>query len=71
MSKLKFPTDRKINSTDNNGYAEGFRDENLLQKDLLDTEIPEDDLLPEEMHETGEKNRDIYNEEGYTHDPGR
>jgi len=71
MTRLKFPTDRRINSTENNGYAEGVRDENLVEKDLLDTEIPETDLIPSLTDETGVKKRPVYNEEGYTNHPGR
>jgi len=44
-----------------------MRDENLVTKDLIDTEIPEDDILPEAIRETGEAIRDTYNEEGFKH----
>jgi len=70
MAKLKFPTDRMINSTENNGYAKGLRDENLIEKNLIDTEIPETDLIPALTDETGIGKRPVYNEEGYIHHPG-
>lgn len=70
MSKLKFPTDRQINSTENNGYAEGVRDENLWEKDLIDTEIPEADILPIKTNETGVEKRPVYNEQGYKYQIG-
>lgn len=64
-NKVQYPTDRQINSTENNGYAEGYRDENLVSKDLLDTEISEDDMLPKAVRENDEAIRDTYNEEGF------
>lgn len=70
MKKVQYRTDRKINSTENNGYAEGLRDEQLVSKDLLDTEIPDSDILPQAINETGEEVREVYNEEGYTNRPG-
>ncbi|MDL2256298.1 hypothetical protein LJC38_06910 [Parabacteroides sp. OttesenSCG-928-K15] len=65
MKKLRYTTDRMINSTENNGYAEGYRDENLIEQNLLDTEIPEDDMIPDVVSETRVAGREVYNEEGY------
>ena len=68
MKKIKFPTDRMRNSTDNNGYAEGFRDETLWEEDIVDTDVPFDDEIPDDVDETGEADRPVYNEEGYRSD---
>lgn len=65
MKKLKFDTDRKIESTDNNEYSEGLRDENLVEQDGWDSEIPLDDYIPDIIDETGEEDVEMYNEEGY------
>lgn len=70
MSKLRFSSDRSINTTENNEYAEGYRDENLIEKDGIDSEIPLDDEIPDIVNESGEEDRPIYNEEGYENDPG-
>lgn len=70
MKKVQYRTDRQINSTENNGYAVGVRDENLVSKDLIDTEIPETDVLPKAIRETGEEPRETYNEEGFTNIKG-
>ncbi len=70
MKKVQYRADRKINSTENNGYAEGVRDEQLVAQDLIDTEIPESDILPQAINETREEQREVYNEEGYTNRPG-
>lgn len=70
MKKVQYRADRKINSTENNGYAAGVRDEQLVTKDLIDTEIPDTDILPQAINETGEEMREVYNEEGFTNRPG-
>ena len=48
----------------------GERDENLIDEELLETEIPLDDRIPDAAHEDGENDRPVYDEEGYRHDPG-
>lgn len=57
-------SDYTINSSDTNEYADGDRDENLWEEDLLDVDIPDDDLIPEAAGEYGGQ-RPEYNEEGY------
>lgn len=71
MGKVKFPTDRVIFSTDNNGYAGAERDENLIEADLIDTEIPIADRIPDGTDEIAEDNRPVYDEQGYRHEPGQ
>ncbi|WP_295937208.1 hypothetical protein [uncultured Alistipes sp.] len=70
MSKIEFPSDRAVISTDNNDFVGPELDENLIEEDLIDTEIPIDDRIPEGVNETGEQERQEYDEEGYRHDPG-
>ena len=67
---VEFPTDRTVISTENNGFAGDERDENLIDEELLETEIPLDDRIPDAAHEDGENDRPVYDEEGYRHDPG-
>lgn len=70
MEEIQYTTDRMINSTDTNEYAEGLRDETLLQEDLIDTNIPLTDTIPDGLRETREEDRPLYNEEGYRNNPG-
>ena len=70
MGKIEFPTDRRVISTQNNGFAGNERDETLIDENLLETEIPLDDSIPDAVHETEEAERPVYDEEGYRHDPG-
>lgn len=70
MDIVEFPNDRTVISTENNGFAGGERDENLIDEELLETEIPLDDRIPDAAHEDGENDRPVYDEEGYRHDPG-
>lgn len=70
MGILRMPSDRIVDSTDNNEYAEDMRDENLVGEDLWDSEIPEDDEIPDGIDELGEGERPLYDEEGYEHEPG-
>ncbi len=66
MDLSQIPTDRQIMSTENNGYAEGVRDENLWPEDILNSEMPLSDGIPDpEDDRTGLENREVYNEEGY------
>ena len=55
--------DYTVNSTDNNEYADGDRDENLWFEDLFDTDIPEDDLFSDES-----RPRPEYAENGFHKD---
>lgn len=71
MGKIvEFPTDRAVISTDNNGFAGDERDETLIEENLVETEIPIDDSIPDAVHETEEAVRPVYDEEGYRNDPG-
>ena len=65
MEDFEFETDRVIDSTENNEYVEGFRDENLVDENILDTEIPKSDKIPDIIHENLEDERPLYDEEGY------
>lgn len=68
MKKIKFDTDRTIDSTENNEYTDGYRDENLVDDNLLDTEIPVDDSIPDGVDEDRTEDRPLYNEQGYRDD---
>ncbi|MDL2223861.1 hypothetical protein LJB92_00935 [Bacteroidales bacterium OttesenSCG-928-M06] len=68
MKHFKFETDRTIDSTENNEYVEGLRDENLVEENLIDTEIPFSDEIPDIIRETKEDDRPLYDEEGYRKD---
>lgn len=65
MTKLELPSDRVIDSTDTNEYAEGLRDETIAEEYLIDTEVPIDDEIPEGVNETQEGERPLYDEQGY------
>lgn len=65
MKHFEFETDRTIDSTENNEYVEGMRDENLVQENIWDSEIPFTDEIPEAVKEDQEDDRPLYNEEGY------
>ena len=67
---VEFPTDRTVISTENNGFAGDERDENLIDENLVETEIPLADSSPGAVRETEEGDRPIYDEEGYRNDPG-
>lgn len=70
MERLKYRNDRTILSTDNNGLAGNQRDENLWEEDLIDTQIPVDDRIPDGVDEIVEDDRPVYDEQGYRHNPG-
>ena len=42
----------------------------MIDEELLETEIPLDDRIPDAAHEDAENDRPVYDEEGYRHDPG-
>ncbi len=62
-------SDFTINSSDTNEYADGQRDENLWEENILDTDVPLDDLVPEAVGEYGNP-RPEYSEDGYRKDIG-
>lgn len=70
MAHVINPSDRTILSTDNNGFAGDERDENFIEADLVDTQIPTDDRIPDGTGEIVEDRRPVYDEEGYRHKPG-
>ncbi len=70
MTPFEFISDRVIDSTDNNEYADGDRDENFWEEDILDTEISMDDPLSDGLDETGDGRRPEYGEEGFRRDIG-
>lgn len=65
MKIVRYSSDRVVDSTDNNEYAEGYRDETLVDEDGWDTEVATDDAIPDGVNELEEGDRPIYNEEGY------
>lgn len=67
MKELRLRPDRTIDSTDNNEFANGLRDETLLAEDMLE-EIPVDDRIPDGIDETGEGERPVYDEMGIDRD---
>ncbi|CVI65855.1 MULTISPECIES: hypothetical protein [unclassified Alistipes] len=70
MGKFLFRNDRIIFSTRNNGFAGNERDETLIEENLIDTEIPTDDRIPDGTDEIVEDDRPVYDEEGYRNKPG-
>lgn len=70
MDEIKFRNDRTILSTSNNGFAGNERDENLVEENLVDTEIPTEDRIPDGVDEIIEDDRPVYDEEGYRNKPG-
>lgn len=70
MDEVKFRNDRTILSTSNNGFAGNERDENLVEENLVDTEIPTEDRIPDGVDEIIEDDRPVYDEEGYRNKPG-
>ncbi len=58
-------SDYTINSTDNNEYSGGERDENLWEESLMDVDIPTDDSLSIQ-----EDPRPEYDEQGYRENIG-
>ncbi len=59
--------DYTIDSTENNEYAGSERDENMWEENILDTEVPLDDMIPEARGEYGNP-RPEYSEEGLRDD---
>lgn len=67
---MEFTSDRVVDSTDNNEYADGDRDETLWEEDIVDTGIPVDDTIPGGLDESGEGDRPEYGEEGFRENVG-
>lgn len=70
MEKIRYRSDRTIFSTHNNGFAGNERDETLVAENLVDTQIPIDDRIPDGVGEIVEDERPVYDEEGYQNEPG-
>lgn len=70
MQEIKFPTDRTIDSTDTNEYADGQRDENFWEEDIVDTEIANSDIIPSAVDELGQTPRPEYEEDGFRENIG-
>ena len=70
MGKIAYKPDRTILSTDTIGYAGDGRDENLVDENLWDSEIPTDDRIPDGVNEIVPDARPVYDEEGYENKPG-
>ena len=68
MKRVKFDTDRTVDSTENNEYTESNRDENLVDENIWDTDIPIDDEIPDGVDEDRMDDRPLYDEEGYRSD---
>lgn len=66
--RLRYDSDRTVDSTENNEYTEDFRDENLVDENLLDVDIPLDDRIPDGVNEERQNDRPLYDEEGYRKD---
>jgi hypothetical protein len=65
MSRFHLHSDRVIDSTDNNEYSEGLRDETISEEYLIDTDVPVDDAISQEVSDTPEGERPLYDEQGY------
>ncbi len=63
MAEIRVHSDRTVDSTDNNGFADGTRDETRIDADLLE-EISVDEEIPEALDEAGVGNRPFYDETG-------
>lgn len=70
MAQIEFHNDRTILSTDNNGFAGNERDETYIEENLVETQIPLDDRIPDGTDEIIEDDRPLYDEQGYRNKPG-
>jgi len=61
---LRYDSDRTIDSTENNEYAEGFRDEDIAGLNIVGEEIPRSDYIPDGLNEDGGNDRPLYDESG-------
>ena len=64
MKPLRYDSDRTIDSTDNNEYAEGYRDEIIAGEEIVGEQIPLSDYIPDALNEDGGYDRPIYDENG-------
>lgn len=70
MIPFGLTSDRIIDSTDNNEYADGDRDETFWEKDMADSYIPDDDIVSDILDEINEGRRPEYSEDGFREDIG-
>ena len=61
---LRYDSDRTIDSTDNNEYAEGYRDEDIAGLEIVGEDIPASDYIPDGVNEDIFNDRPIYDESG-------
>ena len=71
MANFNYNPDRVADSTDNNEYADGDRDENLWEEDIVDTDIATDDAIINGEEDKGEGERPEYSEAGFRKDIGK
>ena len=50
MAEIRIRSDRRVDSTDNNGFADGTRDETAIAADLTE-EVSVDEEIPEALDE--------------------
>ena len=63
MAEIRIRSDRRGDSTDNNGFADGTRDETAIAADLTE-EVSVDEEIPEALDEAGVGHRPVYDEAG-------
>lgn len=64
MKTVRYDSDRTIDSTENNEYAEGYRDEILAGETIFGEQIPTDEFIPEGVNEDELGDRPLYDENG-------
>lgn len=69
MKTIRYDSDRTIDSTGNNEYAEGYRDEIIAGEEIYGEEIPIADYIPDGLNEDGARDRPIYDENGNENAP--
>lgn len=63
MAEIRIRSDRTVDSTGNNDFAEGTNDETAFAADLAE-EVSVDERIPEALDEAGVGKRPVYNEAG-------
>ncbi|MCD8186562.1 MAG: hypothetical protein LUD68_09040 [Rikenellaceae bacterium] len=53
MTVLRYDSDRVVDSTENNEYAEGYRDEIIAGESMVGEDIPTSDFIPDGLNEDG------------------
>jgi hypothetical protein len=57
--------DRRAFSTDTNEYATGLNDENEWEENIVDTEVPMDELIDDYLSGDNSDDPWLYNETGF------